>query len=645
METAESNHGRPADSVVREPRTGPSAWLAIVVAVLAGFGPPLAPVSGGLDSGWQLGLSWARELGLRWGSDVIFTYGPWGHLVAAVPLDSSLVWSAVVAQAVALSLVAWGSCRLTEASGRWWSALLAAPVTAAAASSGLATALFLGIVLACIVLALDARRPVFLASIVGGLAGLSALIKFNTGCAALAIGVIAMLSASRWRAALAAFIVSAGASLLGGWIAADQSVRDLGPWLRGSVELAAGYRSAMRHVREDLAGWLPLAVFAFGAGMAALLGAMGWLHGAGLPTRRRAALAAALGGAASALYLASATRLDAGHLGMLPCGLFALGVPIAGSLGRSDAPASKRRLRFAVASVVSLALVCLAVSVGILGKEGAAHYFHPISSLETINDELKLAVSENARSTRLAAEKAAIRDRYPVPSWELKTLNPRSASLAGPSVAVIDALRGGTVHVEPWAISLAWAHGLEWKPVPVLQSYAAHSRHLDERNAESLRSRNGPAGVLRQSAAIDDKNPLWESPRYQLAMLCNFRQVASDRSWQALVRTGDRCGPPQVLSKSSLRIGEAIRVPRVDGALVIAELSPQDSSAGARRTPVSVLCGSAAYRLSQGAPSGPLLMRAGVSGWESRTMPAPCETLSADRPVEVVFSSVEMNGR
>jgi hypothetical protein len=644
METAGSNHTLPAGSVDEPRPSGPPGWAAIVLATLAAFGPPLVPVTGGLDSGWQLGLSWARDLGLHWGRDIVFTYGPWGSVVAAVPLSASLVWTAVVAQLVATSLVAWASWRVIEARGRWWSALLAIPVTAAAGSSGVATALFLGIVLGCVVLVFDARGTVRLAWLLGALAGLSVLIKFNTGTAAVAIGAFAMFATIRWRSALVGFLTAAAAGLTGGWLAAGQSLRDLGPWLTGSVDLAAGYPSAMRHVREDLAGWLPFAALAFGLGMAALLGAIAWYRDAELPILRRLTLALTVAGAAVAIYLASATRLDAGHLGLMPCSLFAIGVPLAASLGRpaSSGNASSFRRAIALPAAVALAVICLAVSVAVLGKAGVAQYFHPVSSFGALTDELRLAASERSRTAWVERQKRAIRDRYPVPDWELKTLDPPAGSLAGPSAAVVGALRGGTVHVEPWSIGLAWAHGLEWRPVPVMQSYAAYTSRLDGINAASLQDPKGPAGILRQSAAIDDKHPLWESPRYQLAMLCNFAQAASDGTWQALVRVADRCEPPRVLAKAMLQPGVQVRVPNEEGSLVVADLVRPPGALDATRTPTFVYCGSRRYQLSQGVPSGPLVIRAEASGWDSRTTPASCETVSASRPVEVVFTSVGM---
>src|SRR3954471_23997888 len=51
--------------------------LGLIAAILLScpWGQRL-PASG-LDQGWMLGLNWARDLDLHFGSDFLFTYGPW----------------------------------------------------------------------------------------------------------------------------------------------------------------------------------------------------------------------------------------------------------------------------------------------------------------------------------------------------------------------------------------------------------------------------------------------------------------------------------------------------------------------------------------------------------------------------------------
>lgn len=611
--------------------------LAVVVAVGTGFGPGIVPVTAGLDSGWQLAMSLARSGGLGWGREVVFTYGPWGALAAPLPLSAALLWQSMLARIVVLALVAWAAFRLGGAGSRRAGLVVAITVTAAAASSGVATAMLLSVALAGLAIALREPEAAGLFGLTGLIAGIGVLVKFNTGCAAVLVGALLASSMPRWRQALAAFFAAAVVGAGGGWLAAGQRFADFAGWVHGSVELSVRYSSAMRHVREDLAGWLPLAALAYGLGMAAVVGALAWSSASRFAPRRAIAITAAAVATAAALYVSSATRLDAGHLGLLPPGLFVLGLPLAVALGerRGDRTIS------AVATA-SVALACCGASLAILGPAGLSSFVHPVASIRALATELALATGADARAAWISAAKASIREAYPVPAWELRTLDPPAADLRGPSDAVIDALRGRTTHVEPWAVALAWAHDLPWRPVPTLQAYAAYTPHLDALNERAIGSPEGAEGVLRQSAAVDGKHPLWESPRYQLALLCNFEERASDGRWHALGRVPRRCSPRRLLSRVVLRPGEALPVPDIRGAMIVAELSERSSAEAERDEPLLVRCSGAPYRLSQGLPSGPLVLRAAASGWDARVLPAPCSSLGANRTLEVAIEAVSV---
>ncbi|MEO6509946.1 MAG: hypothetical protein ABIO16_03070, partial [Nocardioides sp.] len=63
-------------------------WLLGLVVVLAVSGPPnVFGVYGGLDRSWQVALSLTRPQGLRFGHDLLFTYGPYGFLDYPLPID------------------------------------------------------------------------------------------------------------------------------------------------------------------------------------------------------------------------------------------------------------------------------------------------------------------------------------------------------------------------------------------------------------------------------------------------------------------------------------------------------------------------------------------------------------------------------
>ncbi|MDP9106394.1 MAG: hypothetical protein M3N49_10740, partial [Candidatus Eremiobacteraeota bacterium] len=61
--------------------------LGLLLAALWGLSlvqPPL-PTSVGLDESWRIGLTMAAELGLRFGQDVVFTFGPLGFALQGIP--------------------------------------------------------------------------------------------------------------------------------------------------------------------------------------------------------------------------------------------------------------------------------------------------------------------------------------------------------------------------------------------------------------------------------------------------------------------------------------------------------------------------------------------------------------------------------
>lgn len=125
-----------------------------------------------------------------------------------------------------------------------------------------------------------------------------------------------------------------------------------------------------------------------------------------------------------------------------------------------------------------------------------------------------------------------------------------------------------------------WTYGLRWKPIPTMQSYVANSPALDNANASALTSRNGPQSILVTSGSIDGRNQAWDSPAYQIALRCNFREAATSERWTALIRSTDRCRAMRRLGEVIVHGGETIDVPRAatPGAIVVATFGLTSSS-------------------------------------------------------------------
>jgi hypothetical protein len=122
-------------------------------------------------------------------------------------------------------------------------------------------------------------------------------------------------------------------------------------------------------------------------------------------------------------------------------------------------------------------------------------------------------------------------------------------------------LEGRSVHVDPSEATAAWAYQLDWRPLPVFQSYVAWTEDLDERNAEVVAADDGPERILRQPANPLGRFPAFESPAAMVAMLCHFAPLRTTDDWQVLGRVGDRCGEPEAIGGAEARYGEPVPVP------------------------------------------------------------------------------------
>jgi hypothetical protein len=135
---------------------------------------------------------------------------------------------------------------------------------------------------------------------------------------------------------------------------------------------------------------------------------------------------------------------------------------------------------------------------------------------------------------------------------------------------VLAALRGRCVNAEPIEVAAVWGFGLDWCPLPALQSYGAYTSRLDQLDADRYADpEQGPNGVIRMDFAIDERLPAWESPAAMLALLCNFRSAANGGGWQALVRVPDRCGEPRDLGSVEGELGQPVELPPAPAGTVL----------------------------------------------------------------------------
>ena len=610
-----TRHGRLVRRRISELPPVP-VWLLLATVVFA------APLDGlypevGLDPSWEAGLNFARQHRLRFGPELIFTYGPWGFLdrpeaVSRFNLVVGTVFAILACAALWLAVYLVLRPRLGQLSAAIAASLL---VTLCALQIAASALLFAAMMLALLGY-LDRAGPPWIPAVAAGCAALLVQIKFGEGVVLAIAALCAAAVSGRWRR-----LAEAGLAFVGGtlvfWLLAGQSIGDLPAWLREMRQIVGGYPDAMSvEARPNVLPYLLMAaVCAIAVGYLVRLAR-------DRPARITVGIAVLV---LLALYLGfreGAERHGQGqqkyfYLYALPVLVWAVA---AVSVGRR----------------VVFRLGVVAVVVLLIGRSWSP--LNPADAITRWNDQLQLAVDSTYQTQRLQHAKATAQQQYAVSS-QMRA-----------------ALAGAPVTIDPWEATLAWAYDLNWKPVPAFQTYVAYTGKLDALNAAALTNAGPDRLVLRASGlgSLDGRSRLWDPPRYLLAELCDYRPVLSDSRWLLLRKSTDRCGQPQPQPAIRVSAGQQVVVPMADPDwLVTMSFRPSTPGLAVRLGrlldksfhPLEVTVDGTKYRVPRALADGPLIAQLPVSsGWPaSYGGGISYGTVSFSEPGEVQFSIIPLS--
>ncbi len=254
-------------SSVYHPQARP--LLAAALLLLTFVTIPPAPCELDMDPSLSAVLNYAHQHQLQYGSDVVYTYGPWGFLIfflffphaesARMAVDVGLCF----AVAAGLCLVAW---RLRPL----WRWLLLGVFTWVVANIDARADLVINTGLLCwgLLCFVESGLPLVRdASIFTALAVFSGLAKVSflfTGGASVLILACDILARGNRRLAMG-IVAGFGAGLLFGWMLSGQSLLHFGEFLVNAFAVAQGYNQALgwegtEMVRRSEFGLLPLVV-------------------------------------------------------------------------------------------------------------------------------------------------------------------------------------------------------------------------------------------------------------------------------------------------------------------------------------------------------------------------------------------------
>ncbi|HYW53862.1 MAG TPA: hypothetical protein VE826_07830 [Dongiaceae bacterium] len=506
--------------------------LGALAAVLWGVSlvRPPAPTGPGLDQSWRIGITLAAEHGLRFGQDVVFTFGPLGFALQGIA-DPALAAATALVNALLAAVAAVGVWSALSGRGSPVVRVLgAAAIVVFATNITLDYVAVVGVVGLLIRAARYPRAAPLVGLGVGAVALVGLLSKYTLGIDALAAGTAVWLVAAirgprrRRRAALTGAAAGYGVALLGLAAAFGFSPAALGAYVRGAVAISNGYSAGMAlpgpsaPVAAALAvagAVLVLATAAARAGkpeqalLAAVVTFLAWKHGF---VRQDGHVVYYFGTmAAVAPLLATVLRRGVGL-----------------ALGTATTALALAAYVWAQGSVFGPPVLFDPARIA----HGAAYLAHPRVSEARIAERTDTALW----SDRLPADAAA-------------------------------RIGAATFDVMPWETAIVRANGLRWDPLPVFQAYSAYTPSLDRLNRDALAA-HGAEFVLFRYISIDDRYPFGDQPATAAELLCRYAVVMPHLTTQhgdpyVLLRRGGRahCDGEPLGAADAPAMGAPIAVP------------------------------------------------------------------------------------
>jgi hypothetical protein len=493
---------------------------------------------------------------LQWGSQVVWTYGPYGYMNEPAFMDfSTWAWAFLANMAGHVAFFGLLALFLWRIKARPWLWVLMSVVIVLSFDRYTGQvferfpvldhkAALVAVLLLYLAGETDRKSAAFFAGAAGLVIGYLFLDK---GTFVLIGGSLALIHVA---ISLTTGRVASAVSLLGGlvagflglWLLAGQSIEGIPGYFRSLFEITAGYTPAMSWFLET---------------------------GVAHPTLQLG-IAVAMVAATGVLLLATLRRRDWSGFRLLLLTSPLLFFVFKNSFVRFSEPralafwalvavlqslvlvraiaatGTNRSATTSIASVTVLACVALvggfAASIG--GLPDTQNFAFP-KNLPGYDHAASLFVRPDLRVAEEAQVISALRDAYPLPP------------------DVIDELRNGTVDVVPFDLQLVFAYGFQWDPQPVLQSYSAYRPYLDHFDAQHYLGPGAPRFVVYDpTKTIDGRYPLFDEPETYRVLFARYRVLERISDLIVLERRPDAPLPTErQLSKVTGPLGEWIAVP------------------------------------------------------------------------------------
>jgi len=533
---------------------------ALIAAALLTLPVAVYPLPVGGEFQYQAAMTVAFREQLQWGSQVVWTYGPYGYLnePAFMAFNTwALAFAANLAGHIALFSVL--ALFLFRIRARPWHWVLISVVIVLLFDRYTGArferfpvldneAALVAVLLLYLAAEISNRK---VAAIFAGSAGLVIGYLFlDKGTFILAGGALVALYlmfslAGRRAGSVVALVGGLVACSLALWLLAGQSIEGIPGYFRTMFEVVAGYTPAMSRFRQpgDTHPTLELGL------AVAMLAATGLSLLVTLWRRDWSLFRLLLLMSPLLLFAFKNSFVRVSELHALAFWALAgvlQGLVLVRAIATTDT-STKRSAPVVIAAVTVLVSVVLVGGLGPL--IGGFPRIRPTlafpANLAGERHALSLFVHPDLRVAEEAQVNSALRAAYPLPP------------------EVVDELRQGTVDVVPVDLQLAFAYGLQWDPQPVLISYGAYRPYLDHLDAQHYLGPQAPRFVIFASKSIDGRYPLFDEPEVYRVLFERYQVRQQTSNLLILERRPDTPLPPESQRGSVTgRLGQWIPVPQ-----------------------------------------------------------------------------------
>ena len=509
---------------------------------------PCAPQKhfGVLDDSWMQVLHTAFQQHWQFGRDIVFTFGPWGFLYGgfdpATRFISIIVWAAL---ALTFWWVGWSIARHLFGNEiiAWLWFMFFVAVSSVTIFLNMDVRLTAFAVLLLLLHFFVEDKPWSVIQVVLTISlGLLSLVKFSELILAvvvvLAIAVNTVLRYRRFPWILLVF----GGGVLFFWALAGQHLSSLTPFFSNSWRMTSSYTEAMMQTRAneipDVSGFVAAAIL-----LCALMGAAAW-------ARHRYFGIIPLAGFCFILFAAfkyGYVRHD-GHEVTALSQLLLMSLVCLSLLWRMARKNGALGLMVNFLPVVGIWFFASA-TFGRYSQTGLAATFaltfgsHDFFAPMELFREKKDRVEAHQRFLR------DFRNKFPLPAIK------------------------GSVDVYPWNQATVLAHGLDYRPRPVIQSYSAQTPELAGLNAAFLRGDRSPENIFFELKTIDDRFPSSDDGLSWPELWTRYEVMERTGNFARLQR---RAKPSRYemfpLGESSFEFGTTVNLPSTDAGPIWAEI-------------------------------------------------------------------------